>query len=241
MGGWLRPHQVEDIENEKRVIQNTLEHNRVEDRGNLHAHLRRIDKELSEKAPPDLTPQERDEKVKECREIEGRLRPLMPSDEEMRRNPPGVVGRHKKFEKAAKSRAFFSEGDLARWKDNQLALNKGDDDPDVANFERLRPLHNSGSMLGAQITGKSFFGTNPSPQYEEGWERTFGDAAEVAEDEEIQAPAVKRTRKKATRKKAKTEKKPAVVEVLACGRKMAKAGRHFHIKTCRTCQEAGQE
>jgi len=256
--GYLRPNQVDEIENEKSVIERTLQHPRVEDRANMQAHVRRIDEQLEKQAPPDLTGEQRDERTRECREIEGRLAPLMPSHEQMRRNPPGVVGQHKRYDKASKSRKYFKEGDIFRWKDNQLALHKGDDDPDIANFERMRPVHNHGSMLGAQIEGKTFHGLNPSPQFLAEYDRIFGTnvngetsagapAAEV-EDETIVDPPVKRARKKATSKKngaAKRtrapNKKAPVQTALACGKMMGPSGRHFHVAKCETCQEAAKE
>jgi len=252
MGGYLRQHQIEEIQNERDVIERTLKHSVVQDRGNLEAHMRRIDHEISTHSPPDLTPEERDQKARECREIEERLVPLMPSDTQMRRNPPGVVGQHKRFDKASKKTDFFPEGDIFRWKNNQLALNKGDDDPDVANFERLRPLDNHGSMLGAQIPGKMFFGTNPSPAYLEGHDRTFGTNGEEVTSVETSAVVAevieespKQPRRAARRKKSRSRrspnKNPVKMTALACGKKMGPHGRHFHVAKCVTCQEAAKE
>lgn len=241
--GYLRPNQVDQIENEKSVILRTLQGREVQDRGNLNAHIQRIDKQLEKQAPPDLTGEQRDQAVKENREIEARLQPLMPSDEEMRRNPPGVVGRHKKFDKASKSKKYFKEGDIFRWKNNRLALHKGDDDPDLANFETMRPLHNTGSMAGAQIPGTRFFGTDPSEAFKTGHDRTFGDNGEAKTIVDPPAPA---TRKKAVRKKKVAPKrasgaKPQKMAALACGRMMGTSGRHFHIKKCEVCTEAAQK
>lgn len=252
--GYLRQHQIDEIENEKRVIENTLDQNSraVQDRGNLQSHLRRIDTQLNTQAPPECSGEDRDRMVKENREIEARLVPGMPSDEEMRRNPPGVVGRHMRHEKRAKSKDHFKEGDLARWKNNQLTLNKGDEDPDIANFERLRPIHNMGSMQGAQIPGTQYFGTHPSPAYLDGYDETFGkedhqlssaepeleDESPELEDEspEPRMKVVRRTKKKSSKAKRKTIKK-----MTACGREMAVQGMHFHVKHCETCQEAVEE
>ncbi len=237
MGQYLRQHQVDEIENEKKVIERTLTNQRdVQDRGNLLQHIKGIDRDLAVKAPPDLTGEDRDRVVRECQEIEGRLQPLMPSDEQMRRNTPGTVGQHLRFDKAAKSRDHFKDGDLSKWKDNQLALNKGSDDPDVANFERMRPLHNHGSMEGAQIPGTQYHGTNPSQAYLDGHDRTFGDPEPSPEDP---VPA----RKKATRKKAAraSGRKPQKMSALACGKMMGTSGRHFHVAKCETCQEAAKE
>lgn len=218
--GYLRHSQIEEIENEKRVLQHTLESREVQERGNLVAHLARIDRELETKGPPDLTGDERDRLTRECQQIEERLIPQMPSDEEMRRNPPGTVGRHMRYEKLSKSRDRFPEGEIFRWKDNQLALNKGSEDPDVANFERMRPLHShQASMLGAQIPGKVFVGTNPTPAYREGYDRTFGD--EVAD--------------LSTSKPDPGDGK----EELPCGKRMGNPGRKTHVKYCSVCQEAG--
>ena len=245
--GYLRQHQIDEIENEKRVIENTLNQNSraVQDRGNLQQHLRRIDIQIDKQAPPESTGEDRDRMVKECKEIEARLVPGMPSDEEMRRNPPGVVGRHMRHEKRAKSRDHFKEGDLARWKDNMLTLNRGDDDPDIANFERLRPIHNHGSMQGAQIPGTQYFGTMPSQSYMDGFDQTFGEedsklgAAEPeVEVEDPPEPITKVTRRK--KKLVKKTKKVVKLTALACGKMMGPSGRHFHVAKCPTCQEAAE-
>jgi hypothetical protein len=232
VAGYLRHNQIEEIENEKRVLEHTLQSRDVQERGNLLNHLKRIDSEIETKSPPETTGEERDRMTRECKEIEDRLQPIMPSDEEMRKNPPGVVGRHMRYEKIAKGRDHFPEGDIFRWKDNQLTLNKGSDDPDVANFERMRPRHNHGSMVGAQIPGQQFFGTMPTEAYKEGFDRTFGEQVDEAID-----PV--EHKKKATRKK-KPAKKSAQVQA-ACGKMISTKGKHFHVRACKTCQDAVEE
>lgn len=245
MGNYLRPHQIDEIANEKRVIEHTLTNQRdIQDRSSLQATLRRIDKQIEDKAPPDLTGGDRDRMTRECCEIEERLQPLMPSDEQMRRNTPGTVGQHNRFDKAAKEKTEqFPEGSLARWKDNQLALNKGLDDPDVANFERMRPIHNHGSMLGAQIEGQRYFGTNPTGAYLAGYDETFGAPAEKIEDPEPEKRKVQPAHKPPThaRKKKSGSKKGVVMTMLACGREMGPQGQHSHIAHCEPCQEAAKE
>ncbi len=255
--GYLRPSQVEEIENEKRVLERTLQSRDVQDRGNINAHIRRIDEELAKKAPPDLTPEGRDQKVKECKMIEERLLPSMPSDEEMRRNPAGATGKHMRWERLAKSKDRFPEGEIFRWKDNQLALNKGDPDPDVSNFERLRPLHSAASMLGAQIAGQQFFNTNPSPAYLAGYDRTFGNEEEEVEEEEQETsapllddspelpelpdlpPAARKSEKKRpSRKKKSSGKRKVKLSPMPCGKMLGPTGRHFHVAKCEVCQEA---
>jgi hypothetical protein len=244
--GYLRPHQVDEFQNEKRVIERTLtSRNDVQDRGNLEQHMNRIDRQLAEQAPPESTGEDRDRMIRECGEIEERLVPEMPSDEAMRKNPPGTVGKHMRFEKLAKNRDRYDEGELARWKDNQLTLNRGSDDPDVANFERMRPLSSNASMLGAQIPGTQYHGTNPSQAYLEGHDLTFGTAtAEVEPDPELETPQPQRkvaTRKKSGKRKRAPNKAPMKMDTLPCGKVMGTAGRHFHVAKCETCQEAAKE
>jgi hypothetical protein len=257
--GYLRQNQIDQIENEKSVILRTLQRREVQDRGNLNSHVSRIDKQLLKQAPPDLNGEQRDQAVRENSEIEARLVPLMPSDEEMRRNGPGVVGRLNKFDKASKSKKYFKKGDIFQWKDNRLALHKGDNDPDVANFEILRPLHNMGSMLGAQIPGTQYHGTNPTEAFKEGWVRTFGpDGKEVTsigasaaqaetvvdppEKRRVRKPAKATTRKKngAAKRTRAANKNPVVKTAMACGFMMGPSGRHFHVEACSICQEAAK-
>ena len=243
--GYLRPHQVDEIANEKKVIEHTLTNQcDIQDRSNLQAALRRADQQIADHAPPDLTGEDRDRMTRECHEIEERLQPLMPSDEQMRRNTPGTVGQHNRFDKAAKEKTKqFPEGYLARWKDNQLALHKGDNDPDVANFERKRPMHNTGSMLGAQIEGQRYHGTNPSQAYLAGYDETFGNAAEKVDEPEPapreRKPAVRK--KKAGKRTRAPNKSAPKMTALACDKMMGPSGRHFHVAKCDVCKAAAKE
>lgn len=233
MGGYLRPNQIEELENERRVLKNTLKSREVQERGNLESQVRRLEHQIEAQSPPDTTPAERDALAREAREIEAHLLDGIPSAEEMRKNPPGTVGRHIRWEKKAKARSErWADGPLRRWKEIQLTLNKGDFDPDVANFERLRPVRNPlTSMEGAQIPGQTYVGLYPSEGYIRGWERVFGGKpggqveipVETSLDSEIPVEA-------APKKSMHIETK--------CGRKMDKRGVPRHEKFCKACQEA---
>lgn len=190
---YLRPNQTEDLKSEIQSMEHTLQQ-KLAERPVAEVQLHRARQALRDQEPPDTTPEERDKlaaKEQWLREfmLEGDGIP-MPSDEEMRRNYPGVVGAHIKWDQKVKrplvNTPFGSipRGAFLEWKDVILTLEKGDPDPDLANFERFRPARNAlRSQLGAQIPGKVFVGINPSDEYKDGHIRTFG----TEEEKELQA------------------------------------------------------
>ena len=74
----------------------------------------------------------------------------MPSQEEMRKSPPGAVDKHRQWERRNKTK-------ILEWKNLQLRLNAGSGDRDVANLERHRPTASSLNMDSAFIPGKQFY------------------------------------------------------------------------------------
>jgi hypothetical protein len=121
----------------------------------------------------------------------------------------------------------------------------------------MRPIHNTGSMVGAQIPGTQYFGTNPSEAYKEGHDRTFGVGEEVtrieagaAEAEEpkpveperrVRKPAKPATHKKGGKRTRAPNRNAPKVTALACGKMMGPSGRHFHVAKCDICKAAAKE
>lgn len=231
---YLRHNQIEEMKNERSVIERTLRDREVQERGALENQIRRMDHQIESQSPPEVSGAERDRMARECAEIEAALVPLMPSDEAMRKNPPLTVGRHMKFDKAAKDKSRFPEGMLRRWKNNRLALNRGSDDPDVANFEQHRPLSRNESMLGAQIPGRQYYGANPSQQYMDNYDRVDWSGIQGGEDPATAEPVAEKAPRK---KKAKRAPNPALRVAMACGAMKDKRGRRMHEKACPQCQE----
>ena len=153
---FLRKRQIDEYEADIGSLQKSLSHPKIQDKAVVKGKLHRMQKALQEQSAPDLTPAMKDKAVKRGTELEAKIREGMPSSEEMRKNPPGAVGKHMRWEK--KNKAGIME-----WKNIQVAMNKGSDDPDLANVERLRPATSSLNMQNAQIAvGPAILFPSPS-------------------------------------------------------------------------------
>ena len=95
--------------------------------------LRQAKQMLETQAPKqNLEPEEREYLSTQTKELEEKIRHGMPTQYEMRANPPGSVAKHMKWEKGNKK-------DIMRWKHAKVRLEHENDDPDLANVEILRP------------------------------------------------------------------------------------------------------
>jgi len=264
MSGYLRPHQREDLEREVQGIDKTLSNPhsmaRIEDPGVLLQRKRKLASQLEYLTPPDTSGAQRDALTQEERELREWITEGMPSDQEMRRCPPGAVGKHQRWEKfRAKAKVQFKDitgkikeqTALARWKDIVLTLSKGDVDKDVANFERYRPRTSSLNMDNSVVDGKTFVGVAYSPEYEEGWTRVFGTPEEKRDQSErdteyeqlkqeladlkalIASDGVEAAPEPRKVRKQKFEKKTA-----KCGRKIDVRGLSRHELACSKCKAA---
>lgn len=162
----LRPRQTEELKEDAKRLREILSApphiaNRVEDRGQLTRNLRAAEKDLATQAPKPYVEAELDLATKRSDELRNEMLVGMPTQEEMRRNPPGAVDKHRLWEKRNKPR-------LSEWKNIQLRLHQSGfgelpDSTDLANFERYRPSGGSQqlNMDNAQITGATQFGPKP--------------------------------------------------------------------------------
>ena len=153
---FLRPRQTEELKEEVGRLRQMLSApphiaNRIEDRGQLNKNLCAAEHDLQTQAPTAYGEDELDAATKRSAELQDKMLGGMPTQAEMRRNPPGAVDKHRRWER--RNKTFLSE-----WKNIQLRLHQngyGDlpDATDLANFERFRPVGGSGemSMENAQI------------------------------------------------------------------------------------------
>lgn len=167
----LRPNQVAEMNDEIRGLEDMLNappHIRaqISDRGGMRKRADRLKKDAEKYTPRAYGPGERDAAVTEFETLADSIREGMPSSEEMRRNPPGAVGKQIAWEKRNKTT-------VARYKHVALRLQEGGDLPvhlrhagDAANIELLRPLttRRDLSMDGAQIrkTADIHIGADPA-------------------------------------------------------------------------------
>ncbi len=158
----LRPHQKEEMLEEKTRIERTLgapAHiaSQIQDRGALTRQLRKLDHQLATQTPKAYEGKKKDAAAARESELRDAICAGMPTQEEMRKNPPGAVDKHRLWESRNKA-------NLLEWKNIRLRLHaSGDsgslrDDRDVANFERYRPVGGAQqlNMAGAQISGKDY-------------------------------------------------------------------------------------
>ncbi|MEQ1844130.1 MAG: hypothetical protein ABL983_00965 [Nitrospira sp.] len=157
----LRFSQREGIQTEVGDIEeglnpsNPFKHRAGPDIAEARNRVRRLKGQLKDYSPPELTGGQRDKLVKRIKELEDKILPGMPTQEEMRKNPAGMVGRHMRFEKANKKA-------ILEWKNAQIMLDPTSNDPDLANFERLRPSGEVDRFRGdAQINGLMSYGNIP--------------------------------------------------------------------------------
>lgn len=180
----LRPRQVQEAKDELRRIDDTLNspphiRSKISDPRMMAARRHRLREELDEYTPKPYAEHEKDAAVKRRQQLAEEIKSGMPSDEVMRRNPPGAVAFHQAWERKNKK-------NVLEWKHIGLRLHASGDLHDTlgeaaVNVETLRK-HSSGfdlAMDGAQIPKKTDFHIPPKPD-----SVVFGDA-EIKALEEV--------------------------------------------------------
>ena len=232
---FLQDRQIREARDEITSIKRTLADPaaKIEDRAGMSRRLRTIQNDLDSQSAPETTPEQRDKLSKEEKRLRGEISDAMLSTEEMRKCPPGALGRNVRFETEFKSR-------ILRWKNIVRALNPGNDDPDVSNLERFRPKTNSLNMDNALIPGKQFFLSPDTQEYKDNYERTFSTETDtnrrIAELEAKLAAL--------TAEKPKSAKKQASQELVSalCGRLcQGNFGKSAHERRCKHCAELASQ
>ena len=165
----LRYHQREELQQEITDIDSALNPaNQFKlrsgsDVAEASSRMRRLKKQLEKFSPPEVDGSVKDKLHKRSQELEEQIIVGMPTAEEMRKNPAGMVGRHMRWEKANKQK-------ILEWKNLQQMLEPDSNDHDLSNFERLRPSGEMDRFRGdAQINGLMSYGNIP----QEFWDRVF--------------------------------------------------------------------
>ena len=162
----LRPYQIEEMTSDRENLERQLNNPHIQDKGAVTTQLRKLRHQLETQTPKPYVGGELDTAVARSEKLKTEILDGMPSQEEMRKSPPGAVDKHRTWEKKNKAK-------LLEWKEIQLRLNAGTDENDVANFERFRPTGSTLSMHNAVIPGKQYFMPSESPQYKESHDRIF--------------------------------------------------------------------
>ncbi len=182
---YLRESEIQDLKLEKNRLEGLLADPRaqLQERGATQHLMRNIDRKIESQSPPEVRGPELDDLVREERLHREKLLEGMPSQAEMRQSPPGAIGKHIAWEKKAKER-INEKGDirLQRWKNIRLQLNRGSDDPDVANFEMHRPRTSTLNLDNAFIPGSVH--SIPSPEFSRNYDMIeWSDGVKTQTDE----------------------------------------------------------
>ena len=190
-GTYLAHRQIEDLKVEIAGMESMLDDpkSRLEDRGGMVQTLRRMSQELHDGSPPDTTPMQRDALDREEKALRAEIVPAMPSQAEMRKCPPGAIGKHRAFEEAFKAK-------ILRWKNIRRTLNKGNEDPDISNLELYRGKDSTLNMDNAVVPGKDYFIPPNTQAYRDGHDRTFGGGTASQEDVDALKAQIARLEKK---------------------------------------------
>lgn len=147
----LRPDQLQSAQEEIKSLEHKLSNPLIQDKGEVHKQLRRARHTLETQTPrPPQNSEEEGRMVQRSKELLENILQGMPSQEEMRKAPPGAVDKHRQWEKRNKAK-------ILEWKNLQLRLTVGSGDREVANLERHRPKASTLNMDSAQIQGRNFF------------------------------------------------------------------------------------
>lgn len=145
----LRPQQVEEAKSEIKALEAQMVSPHVEDKAEVHKKLLRTKRTFEDQVPKAPTSGEEEGRmVSRQKELLDRILVGMPSQEEMRKAPPGAVDKHMAWERRNKPL-------IAEWKNLQLRLKPGE--REAANLERHRPTGSTLNMDNAYIQGKQIY------------------------------------------------------------------------------------
>jgi len=145
----LRPDQAQAAREEIASLEAKMTSPHIQDKGEVYRQLQRSKKLYEQQIPkPPANADEEGRMVARSRQLLNEILTGMPSQEEMRKAPPGAVDKHRSWEGRNKAR-------ILEWKNLQLRLRPGE--RDAANLEKHRPTASTLNMDNAQIQGKQFF------------------------------------------------------------------------------------
>lgn len=165
----LRPPQIKILEDERKLLNDQLNgpwKHLIQNQGQVRRRLQDVERQLAEGKPQPVTGAERDRLANRERELREKFTQGMLSQEEMRKNPPGAVDHHRRWESTNKN-------DILEWKEIRLRLHADNSDPqtwnrDEANIELFRPEGARGRVrLDAQIPGVSALTPEAKANYDQ--------------------------------------------------------------------------
>lgn len=161
----IRNHQLVDILDERKTLEDKMRSKHVQDKGEVAKQIKRLDTSLQDQRPKPFTGKDVDKAIKLEEQLRNEILEGMPSQEEMRCNPPGAVDKHMRWEGRSKAKLLI-------WKQLKQRMEPKNTDRDLCNFEKYRPTSNTLNMDGAQIKRSTTF----FPPEGAGSSVTFSDA-----------------------------------------------------------------
>ena len=145
----LRPAQLEEAKSQVKIAEAKLSIPAIQDKGEARKQLIRGRQTLEAQTPrPPVDAAEEGRMVARSKQLLDQVLAGMPSQEEMRKAPPGAVDKHMGWEKRNKPA-------ILEWKNLQLRLRPGE--REAANLERHRPVSSTLSMDNAVVQGKNIY------------------------------------------------------------------------------------
>ncbi len=174
---YLTIDQVTKKREDIKIAEIKLADPHIEDKKQVRKQLKRAEEALDFQAPRPTTPEERQKIAKRCSELEAEIRIGLPSDEEMRKAPPGALRKAQAHDKANKHK-------ILEWRRGKRLLDPESTDPELGSVELLRPRGSTMNMDNAQIPGKDF--SFPSEAFKQGhdeidWGAKFAEQEQVNE------------------------------------------------------------
>jgi len=239
---YLNSRQEQEYTEEIKGLEATLNDPkaRLENVGEVRKQLARVRKDLEQQAPPEVTGIQKDRIAAEAKELLAKMMEGMPSQEEMRKCPPGAIGKHRSWEMENKPR-------IIRYRNIMRILNRGNEDPDMASIEKFRPRTSTLNMDNAVIPGASYHIPPDTEQYKQNYDRTFG-GGEVSADAvgkllaKIEALEKRIDVPKASATPARPVAPSTGPVVGGCGKEFGNVGGYrSHRNHCEQCRENGPE
>jgi len=145
----LRPAQLDEMRNQVKIAEAKLTNPAIQDKGEARKQLLRARATLESQTPrPPVDTTEEGRMAAREKQLRDEVLAGMPSQEEMRKAPPGAVDKHMGWEKRNKAK-------ILEWKNLRLRLMPGE--REAANLERYRPVASSLSMDNAVVQGKAIY------------------------------------------------------------------------------------
>ena len=144
-----REEHRQDIDEVESVLNDPARRKQVQNPSKLRQQTDLRKRNLERQTPPKLTGSQQDKLARLERVALSAFTENMPTREDMRHRPPGVVDHHEAWEKANKRTVIL-------WKRTRLLLNPESRERDLCNIEIHRPSSTTRSLMGDALINRPF-------------------------------------------------------------------------------------